>query len=54
VLAAIAVYAAWSTPTDAQAALRADGLFALFYSANWHFIADNNSYFDLFAAPSLL
>jgi peptidoglycan/LPS O-acetylase OafA/YrhL len=54
VLAAIAIYGAWSTPTDAQAALRADGLFALFYSANWHFIADNNSYFDLFAAPSLL
>ena len=54
VLAVIAVYAAWSTPTDAQAALRSDGLFALFYSANWHFIADNNSYFDLFAAPSLL
>ena len=54
VLAVIAVYAAWSTPTDAQSALRSDGLFALFYSANWHFIADNNSYFDLFAAPSLL
>ena len=54
VLAVIAIYGAWSTPTDAQAALRADGLFALFYSANWHFIADNNSYFDLFAAPSLL
>jgi len=54
VLAVIAVYAAWSTPTDAQAALRSDGLFALFYSANWHFIADDNSYFDLFAAPSLL
>jgi peptidoglycan/LPS O-acetylase OafA/YrhL len=54
VLAAIAVYAAWATPTEAQASLRADGLFALFYSANWHFIADNNSYFDLFASPSLL
>src|SRR5262245_16186246 len=35
-------------------ALRADGLSALAYIANWHFVAAHQSYADLFAAPSPL
>jgi peptidoglycan/LPS O-acetylase OafA/YrhL len=36
------------------ASLRADGLSALAYIANWHFVAAHQSYADLFAAPSPL
>lgn len=32
--------------------LRGDGLSALFYMANWHFIFSNTAYADLFASPS--
>ncbi|HTN81178.1 MAG TPA: acyltransferase family protein [Acidimicrobiales bacterium] len=53
-LAAIAAYAAWWSPSDSRSAVRGDGIAALFYSANWHFIAHRTSYFDLFATPSLL
>jgi len=34
--------------------VRNDGLASLFYVANWRFIADNQGYFGLFAAPSPL
>jgi peptidoglycan/LPS O-acetylase OafA/YrhL len=54
VLAAIAAYAAWWAPAQERRQLRGDGLAALLYSANWRFILAHNSYFDLFAAPSLV
>ena len=53
VLVALAAYARWWAP-DARTELRGDGLAALLYSANWRFIAAHSSYFDLYAAPSLL
>ncbi len=53
-LAAIAAYAAWWAPAEERRQLRGDGLAALLYSANWRFILAHNSYFDLFAAPSLV
>ena len=54
VLAAIAAYAAWWAPAEERRQLRGDGLAALLYSANWRFVLAHNSYFDLFAAPSLV
>ncbi len=54
VLAAIAAYAAWWAPAEERRQLRGDGLAALLYSANWRFILGHHSYFDLFAAPSLV
>jgi peptidoglycan/LPS O-acetylase OafA/YrhL len=54
VLGTIAAYAAWWAPAEERTQLRGDGLAALFYSANWRFILAHNSYFDLFAAPSLV
>jgi peptidoglycan/LPS O-acetylase OafA/YrhL len=54
VLAAICAYAAWWLPQGSRSGVRGDGLAALFYSANWHFIVHRTSYFDLFATPSLL
>lgn len=35
-------------------ALRADGLWTIFYGANWHLIGSGQSYFDAFSAPSPL
>ena len=54
VLAAIAAYAAWWAPAEERRQLRGDGLAALLYSANWRFVLAHHSYFDLFAAPSLV
>ena len=54
VLGAIAAYSAWWMPAASRGELRGDGLAALLYSANWRFILEHNSYFDLFAAPSML
>jgi peptidoglycan/LPS O-acetylase OafA/YrhL len=44
-LAGVAVYAAFLVPPDTYTHLRSDGISALFYFANWHFIAINSSYF---------
>ncbi len=54
VLAALAAYARWWAPAASRGELRGDGLAALFYSANWRFIAAHSSYFDLYDTPSLL
>ena len=35
-------------------AIRQDGIWSLFYGANWHFIASGQSYFDLFSEASPL
>jgi peptidoglycan/LPS O-acetylase OafA/YrhL len=54
VLAAVAVYA-WTDPAGLVAsALRADALATIAYVANWHEIAGDAGYWDLFSQPSLL
>ena len=54
VLGAIALYAALGGPGVNRGALRGDGLAALFYAANWHFIAGHSTYFAQFTTPSPL
>ncbi|MFG1921694.1 acyltransferase family protein [Cryptosporangium sp. NPDC048952] len=45
----------WRTVDPSQlGTLRADGLWTIFYGANWHLIGSGQSYFDAFAAPSPL
>ena len=45
----------WATTDPSElGALRADGLWTLFYGANWHLIGSGQSYFAAFAAPSPL
>jgi peptidoglycan/LPS O-acetylase OafA/YrhL len=51
-LAVVAALASWAATPEQLAGLRGDVLAALFYSANWRFILDGQSYGDLFAAPS--
>ncbi|MFI5960409.1 acyltransferase family protein [Cryptosporangium sp. NPDC051539] len=54
VVAAVMVVG-WRTVDPSQLGrLRADGLWTLFYGANWHLIGSGQSYFDAFAAPSPL
>ncbi|MCU1458599.1 MAG: acyltransferase 3 [Actinomycetia bacterium] len=43
----------WADPATLPK-LRSDGLAALFYYGNWHFIYQGTSYFDQFQAPSPL
>ena len=53
-LTAIAIWAALAVNSDRLGSIRADSLWTLFYSANWHFIAQGTSYFDLFSEASPL
>ena len=53
-LIGVGVYAlVWAAPRELDR-IRADGLATLGYVANWHQIAQGNSYWDLFRAPSPL
>ncbi|HZT67416.1 MAG TPA: acyltransferase family protein [Acidimicrobiales bacterium] len=54
VLAAVTLYAGLGGPGLNRQLLRGDGLAALAYVANWHFIAAHQSYFAQFSAPSPL
>ncbi|HET9732658.1 MAG TPA: acyltransferase family protein [Acidimicrobiales bacterium] len=54
VLAAVTVWAALGGPGVNRGVLRGDALAALFYVANWHFVAAHTSYFAQFQAPSPL
>ena len=53
-LTAVTVWAGFAIQSDRLGAFRADGLWTLFYGANWHFIASGQSYFDLFNEASPL
>src|SRR5580704_5918405 len=53
-LGAIALYTTLGGPGVNPTTLRGDFVAALFYFANWHFIAAHNSYFAQFLAPSPL
>lgn len=46
VLLFVAAFAYFIVPTSTYPGLRADSLFALFYTANWHFIAAGANYFN--------
>ena len=50
-LTAVCIYAAYTIPPLQLGALRGDAFASLFYFANWHFIAANQSYFALFLTP---
>ena len=52
VVVAIAVWAALASPTDRLGTIRTDGIWTLFYGANWRFIISGQSYFDLFSEAS--
>jgi peptidoglycan/LPS O-acetylase OafA/YrhL len=52
VLAAVSLWAAYAWPSDQLNLVRGDGLWTLFYGANWRFIATGQSYFLLNALPS--
>ncbi len=54
VLVVVAVWGAIQLPPDRLGDLRADGLWTLFYGANWHFVFSDQSYFDLMSAASPL
>ncbi len=54
VLLAVAVYGAVAVPASQLGKLRGDGLATLFYTENWRLIFSQQSYFDLFSAPSPL
>jgi peptidoglycan/LPS O-acetylase OafA/YrhL len=53
-LTAIAIWSVFAVHSDRLGALRSDSLWTLFYGANWHFIAQGTSYFDLFSEASPL
>ncbi|MEX0663209.1 MAG: acyltransferase family protein [Acidimicrobiia bacterium] len=53
-LSAIAIWSALAVNSDRLGSIRADSLWTLFYSANWHFISEGTSYFDLFSEASPL
>ena len=53
-LIAVAVYGAFVAVPTELARLRADGLATLFYVANWQAVLAEQSYWDLFGAPSPL
>jgi peptidoglycan/LPS O-acetylase OafA/YrhL len=44
-LLGVALYAAFLVPPGTYSHLRSDGIYALFYFANWHFIAIGSNYF---------
>jgi len=46
VVLAVAIWAALASSTDRLDAIRGDGIWTLFYGANWHFITSGQSYFD--------
>lgn len=53
-LIGVAIYAAvWAQPSELPR-IRTDGLATLFYFANWRDIAANQTYWDIFRAPSPL
>jgi peptidoglycan/LPS O-acetylase OafA/YrhL len=52
VLVAVALWGRFVLPSDQWGALRRDGIWSLFYGANWHFIESAQSYFT--AEPSML
>jgi peptidoglycan/LPS O-acetylase OafA/YrhL/lysophospholipase L1-like esterase len=53
-LLGVAVYAAFLVPAGTYPTLRGDAFSALFYYANWHFIAIGSNYFDQAALTSPL
>ena len=53
-LLGVAAYAAFLVPAGTYPTLRGDGFSALFYFANWHFIAVGSNYFDQTALTSPL
>jgi peptidoglycan/LPS O-acetylase OafA/YrhL len=54
VVAAVALYNALLVPPGTYPGLRSDGIAALFYYANWHFIAIGSNYFVLTGPKSPL
>lgn len=54
VLLAVAAYGSMHLAPSEREGVMADGLSSLFYVSNWHFIAEETSYFDQFNAPSPL
>ena len=50
-LTAVCIYAAYTIPPLQLGTLRGDAFASLFYFANWHFIAADQSYFAQFFAP---
>ena len=52
VLAAVSIYAVVAARPDELNGIRESGFAALFYVANWQFIATGGGYWDLFAAPT--
>ena len=54
VLLAVAASGSMQLEPSEREGVMADGLSSLFYVSNWHFIAEETSYFDQFDAPSPL
>jgi peptidoglycan/LPS O-acetylase OafA/YrhL len=54
VLVTVVLWAALTASSAQRGALRGDGIAALFYVANWHFVAANQGYFAQYADPSPL
>jgi len=52
VLVAVALWARFVLPSDQWGQVRSDGIWALFYGANWHFVSSGQSYFT--PEPSML
>jgi peptidoglycan/LPS O-acetylase OafA/YrhL len=53
-LLAVAFFAAFLVPADTYPTLRGDSFSAIFYYANWHFIASGSNYFNQTALTSPL
>ena len=54
VLIAIGIWAMLAVSSDQLSTIRSDGLWTLFYAANWHFISSGQSYFALVSTASPL
>ncbi len=54
VLIAIGIWAMLAVSSDQLSTIRSDGLWTLFYGANWHFISSGQSYFALVSTASPL
>jgi peptidoglycan/LPS O-acetylase OafA/YrhL len=54
VLIAIGIWSMLAVSTDQLSTIRSDGLWTLFYAANWHFIYTGQSYFALVSNASPL
>ena len=52
VVVVVAVWAALAAPSDRLDAIRLDGIWTLFYGANWHLIISDQSYFELVSETS--